>query len=121
MSVEAIVASGRRLAAGTLLDTAVVADRIVTRDGSGGQKVTFAPRAAPIACAFGSVTDEDLAAVSGVVQGKAKGILRTALDVQLAEGARVVSAVDGSTWTVIGNRTPPSNLAVLRRFVIQEV
>ncbi len=121
MSIPAIVQQGRRLVATTLLDRATVKDRTVTRDTSGGQRITFVARPEPIVCAFGTVSDEDLAAVSGVVQGKARAILRTTLEVQLEEGAQVVSHVDGSTWNVIGDRTPPSNLATQRRFVIQEV
>lgn len=121
MSIPAIVQQGRRLSARTLLDRAVIQDRATVRDSSGGQRITFTARPEPVRCAFATVTDEDLAAVSGVVQGKAKAILRTSLDVVIEEGARVVSQLDGSVWSVIGDRTPPSNLATVRRFVIQEV
>jgi hypothetical protein len=121
MSIESIVASGRRLIETTFLDTGVISDRALVRDTKGGTKQTWTPRGGSVVCRFVALSD-DLPQIEGdTAFGVPTASWLAPLGTDVDEGDKVVNGVDGSTWIFTSNITPPSELAICIRMGIREV
>lgn len=121
MSIESIVASGRRLIETTFLDTGIVSDRSLVRDAQGGTKQTWTPRGSSVACRFVALTDDMPQIEGGTAFGVPTAVWLAPLGTEVDEGDKVVNGVDGSTWIFTSNITPPSELAISVRMGIREV
>lgn len=120
MSIASIVSNGRRLISTTFLDSAIVADRTEVRDSSGGKVASWTDRSDAVACRFVGLSDDLPTVESGQQFGVPTAVWLAPLDVEAEEGDRVTNLVDGSKWIITSNLTPPSNLAISRRFGIRE-
>lgn len=121
MSIESIVASGRRLIETTFLDTGVISDRELVRDTKGGTKQTWTPRGAAVDCRFVALTDDLPQIEGGTAFGVPTAVWLAPLGTDAQEGDKVVNGVDGSIWIFTSNITPPSELAICIRMGIREV
>lgn len=121
MSIESIVASGRRLIETTFLDTGTVSDRTLVRDTQGGTKQTWTPRGSSVDCRFVAITDDVPQIEGGTAFGVPTAVWLAPLGTLVDEGDKVVNGVDGSTWIFTSNLTPPSELAISVRMGIREV
>jgi hypothetical protein len=122
MSIESIVASGRRLIATTFLDTGVVSDRVLVKDTKGGTKQTWTPRAGdPVDCRFVALDDDAAKIVGDTAFGVPTAMWLAPVDTEVKQGDKVVNGVDGSVWIFTSNMTPPSELKICVRMGIREV
>ena len=121
MSIESIVASGRRLIATSLLDRARIQDRSLTRDTSGGQQEVFTERPKNVACRFVTPKDDDPVLKLDSVYGATTMILQFPLGTAFAEGDRVRNLKDDGLWQITRDVTVPSELGVVMRCGIREV
>lgn len=126
MSIPALVDSGRRMVASTLLDQALVFDETQVPDSSGGTHVTFVQRTVSVPCRFGPLTDTERMAMAGTTENPATAALLVPLGTELTEGTRVRPTgapewASGNTWVVVAAKTPPSHLAVVERLWIREL
>jgi hypothetical protein len=121
MSIEAIVANGRRLIGTSFLDRARIQDRTMVRDTSGGQKETFTERGVTIECRFVTPKDDDPILKVDSVFGPATMVLLMPLGTVFEEGDRVRNLIDSSVFQITRDVSVPSELAVLMRAGIREV
>lgn len=121
MSIEAAVASGRRLVATSFLDRCTVQRRTLTPDTTGGQHEAWVAVDAAVECRFGAVTDPDPTMAVDAIHGPRTTTLLVALGQDIRRGDRVVNDATGSTWLVFSIKTADSNLAVAQRIQIREV
>lgn len=125
MGVVSIVAAGRRLVATTLLDRAIRQRLVTTRDGIGGSWSGYEDTGPKIPVRFGALSEADSAGRSvrpaaGQLDGAPGGIMLAPLGSAFAENDRVKDVKTGRVWVIIGELTPPSTLAVVRRLYVRE-
>lgn len=121
MSVDSIIASGRRLIATSLLDRGTIQRRTLTSDSTGGATAAWEAIAAAVACRFGSVIDPDPTKVLGVIEGPRTAVVLMGLGQDVKRGDRIVNDSSGSVWLVVGFKTADSNTAVAQRILVTEV
>jgi len=121
VSIESIVASGRRLIETTFLDTGIVSDRALVKDTKGGTKQTWTARAEATACRFVALSDDLPQVEASTAFGVPTAVFLAPLGTDVEEGDKVLNGVDGSTWIFTSNITPPSELAICIRMGIREV
>lgn len=121
MSIGAAVEGGRRLVEATFLDRCVILDRTTVPDGSGGSTETFTPRVLDVPCRFAQLSETDIRTVAGAAFGPATATLQVSIDLTVPEGSYVQNvSMDSAFWLVVGDRTPPSHTAVVRRLLIRD-
>jgi hypothetical protein len=121
MSIGAAVEGGRRLIEGSFLDRCVILDVTEEADGSGGTTTTYTPRALDVPCRFTALTETDVRVVAGSAYGAATATCQVSVDLQVPEGAYVQNVDhDDAFWLVVGDRTPPSATATVRRLLVRE-
>jgi hypothetical protein len=120
MDLASIVGTGRRLLASTMLDTALISDRSEAADGAGGVVTSWTPRASAVPCRYVQRNDGPPEPAGGVMIGKALCKVLLGLDVLVDEGDRITGQ-DGSVWVVVGDLTPDSTTATVRRLLLREV
>lgn len=119
MSIESIVASGRRLIGTSLLDRAFIQDPVTVTDTTGGTKSTYVERSKAEACRFVSMRDDDPTATLDSVLGRAQAICEFVVGTNIAEGMRIRNVQDSVVWVAVFVLTPPSALAVVARVGIR--
>lgn len=119
MSTPGIVVTARRALGALLLDRAVISDRTVERT-AGGTTTTWTPRAAPVACRFGPVSDSEATLAAGLVQGKAASVVTLPVGTPIAEQAKVRNTATGREWLVVANLTPESVWQTTVRVLVRE-
>lgn len=122
MSIEAIVQSGRRLIATSLLDRARIQDRALVRDSTGGQVESFTERKKTEACRFVSIKDNDPVRDLDSIFGRAEMVCSFPVGTLIEEGDRIRNLRDGGTkvFRVVKILTPPSDVTVVLRAGIKE-
>lgn len=130
MSLPSLVAAGRRMINGTLVDQVILWSRALVSDGQGGTTETWTAHTDPdeiIACRFGVLAEGDnrghaLQVEAGAIESAPLGALMVSWDEpDISEYDRVVDVNTGRIWQSIGETTPPSNAATVRRILIREV
>ena len=121
MSVESIVATGRRLIATSLLDRAFIQDRSMVRDTTGGQKETFTERGTAIPARFVQMRDTDPTMELDSVFGPAEAVCEFVVGTVFEEGDRIRNVQDSGIWQIVKDFTPPSATAVVCRAGIRAV
>lgn len=101
-------------------ETAVWLPRVLTRDGSGGQKETWpGPGTGGVPARLGHVTDAMRAAYAGQLRGKSTATLTVPVRYgAIAENDRI--AVLGGTYRVVA-RFGPTSYETARRMLVEEV
>ncbi len=121
MSISAAVEGGRRLIEATFLDRCVILDAIDIADNSGGQTTTLVPRVLSVPCRFTQMSETDVRLVAGAAYGPATAVLQISIDTDAPEGAYVQNVDhDSAFWLIVGDRTPPSATAAVRRLLVRE-
>ena len=106
----------------TFLDDVLIHDRTKVRDTSGGWVDGWVPRARPVPGRFGRLTDAEAEILGASVVGEAVAALMLPLGTPIKEGDRVTNPVQPQRfWTVTGDLTPPSEMALSVRLSIREV
>lgn len=121
MGVQAIVESGRRLIATSLLDHARIQDRSMAADTTGGRKETFTERPKSVVCRFVQPKDDDPVLRLDSVWGPTTLVLLLPLGTVFAEGDRVRNLLDGNVYQITRNISMPSETAVIMRAGLREV
>jgi len=121
MSIESVVASGRRLVATTLLDRARIQDRSLVKDSTGGRKETFTERPKNVACRFVTPKDDDPVLKLDSMFGPTTMILLLPLGTVFKEGDRVRNMFDQSMYQITRDVTVPSELGVIMRAGLREL
>lgn len=119
MNVEALIKTGRRLAADALLDTGVVSDPTEVSDGRGGWTTTFVERPASISCRVVGVKDQLAENIADVLQGPNTAIILCKYGTDIAEGARI--SINGTLYQIGARISADSVTTVLERYVGREV
>lgn len=122
MSIEAIVQSGRRLIATSLLDRARIQDRALVRDSTGGQVESFTERPLTEACRFVSIKDDDPIRDLDSIFGRAEMVCSFPVATLVQEGDRIRNLKGAGTqlFRVVKILTPPSDVIVVLRAGIKE-
>lgn len=121
MSIGAVVEGGRRLLEATFLDRCVILDAVNSPDDSGGSTTVLVPRALGVDCRFATLTETDIRLVAGSAYGPATATLQLPVGVDADEGSYVQNVEhDNAFWLVVGDRTPPSATATVRRLLVRE-
>ena len=94
MSIESIVASGRRLIETTFLDTGVISDRELVRDTKGGTKQTWTPRGSATVCRFVALTDDLPQIEGGTAFGVPTAVWLAPLGTDAQEGDKVARILE---------------------------
>lgn len=121
MSVEAVVATGRRLIGSTLLDSGLVHRRTLASDDTAGRTETWAPVGAAVACRFGTLVDPEPSMIVDAIYGPPTAQVLMPLGTAAERGDRIQNVATGTMWLVVGIKTAESVLAVAERFLIREV
>lgn len=121
MSIEAVIAAGRRLVATTYLDTCTVLRRSLTTDSSGGRTEVWAPVVTGVPCRFGTVRQEDPKQVVDAVYTPPTAQALLPLGTDVRRGDRLRNETSEVEWLVVGLRTPDSETAVTLRAMVREV
>ena len=106
MSIEPVIAAGRRLVATTLLDSATLLRRTLTGDGGGGRTESWLPLQTGVPCRFGTVRQEDPQQVVDAVYGAPTAQALLPLGTDVRRGDRLENEITGNVWLVTGLRTP---------------
>lgn len=121
MSIESAVEAGRRLVATTLLDSCRIERRTPVDDGAGGHTFAWLP-VATVACRFGVIVDQHPVTAVETMFAPPTAPLLLPLGTDVLEQDRVINlGDDGKAWVVIGDKTPPSALAVTTRVTIRRL
>jgi hypothetical protein len=121
VSIESIVASGRRLVASTFLDRARLQERLATRDASGGKQEEFSEWSRSFSCRFVRPVDSDPIFTLDSVFGRSEMTLLMPLGTDFAEGWRVRNLRDDKVWQIVKDLTPPSEMQTVIRVGIKAV
>ena len=121
MSVEAVVSSGRRLIATTLLDSGLIHRRALASDTTAGRTETWVPDGTAVACRFGTLVDPEPTMTLDAVYGPPTAQVLMPLGTPIERGDRIQNEATDTMWLVVGIKTAESNLAVVERFLIREV
>lgn len=121
MSIKAVVNSGRRLVATTLLDRARIHDRTVSRDTTGGQVEVWTPRTKVTRCRFTRPKDDEATAQLDSVYGPTEQFLLLPVGTVVKEGSRIVDQANQKIWVVTADVTVVSELGIVTRLGIREL
>lgn len=121
MGVAAIVASGRRLIATSLLDRARIQDRTLVKDSTGGRTETWIERPKTINCRFVQVKDDDPVLNLDSVFGPTSMVLLLPLGTLFTEGDRVRNFLDQRIYVITRDVSMPSETAVIMKAGIREM
>lgn len=121
MGVQAIVNSGRRLIATSLLDRARIQDRTMVRDSTGGQTEVWVERTRTIACRFVQVKDDDPVLNLDSVFGPTSMVLLMPIGTLFAEGDRVRNFLNERLYVITRDVSMPSETAVIAKAGIREI
>lgn len=119
MSIESIIAQGRRLTKNALLDSGLISDRTFVDDELGGRSETWVPRSQPIACRVVQPRDSALEGRSGLLQQAGVRILLVEVGTDVEENDRIL--VNGQDYVVIADLAPNSVTSIIDRYVIREI
>lgn len=119
MSIESIIAQGRRLAATALLDSGLIYDRSVVTDELGGSEEQWTPRPSRIACRVVNPRDPVLEGVDGLLQQPGIRVLIVPVGTSLLENAHV--EVNAIMYDVVASMAPHSVTAVVDRYILREI
>lgn len=121
MSIESIVASGRRLLGVTLLDRVRISDRTFVSDTTGGKTETYVERTRTEAARFVAPKDDDPVLQLDSVYGPTEMLLLLPLTAVFKEGDRIRNLKDDIMWQITRDVTVPSEMQVVKRCGIREV
>lgn len=121
MGVAAIVASGRRLIATSLLDRARIQDRTMVKDSTGGRTETWIERTKTVDCRFVQVKDDDPVLNLDSVFGPTSMVLLLPLGTLFVEGDRVRNLLNGRLYVITRDVSMPSETAVIMKAGIREI
>jgi hypothetical protein len=119
VNVDALIKTGRRLAADALLDVGTIFDHIVVSDGRGGHTDTWVQRSGTVACRVVGVKDQLASDISDVLQGPGTAVILCPFGTVMEEQDQIVIR---STRYQIGARiSADSTTTVLERYIGREV
>ena len=121
MGVAAIVASGRRLIATSLLDRARIRDRTMVKDSTGGRTETWIERDKTIACRFVQPKDDDPVLNLDSVFGPTSMVLLLPIGTLFKEGDRVRNFINQKIYVITRDVSMPSETAVIMKAGIREM
>jgi hypothetical protein len=120
MSIESIVAQGRRLAATSFLDSGLIYDRSFTDDELGGRTETWTPRGSAVPCRVVQPRDPVLEGRDGLLQQAGVRVLLLTVGTDIDENDHI--QVNGTKmYTVVSDMAPYSETAVVDRYLIREL
>lgn len=119
MNVEALIKTGRRLAADALIDTGVISDPVEVSDGRGGWTTTFVDRPTAIPCRVVGVKDQLAENIADVLQGPNTAIILCKYGIDMDEGARI--RINSTLYQIGARISADSVTTVLERYVGREV
>jgi len=121
MGVAAIVASGRRLIATSLLDRARIQDRTMVKDSTGGRTETWIERTKTIQCRFVQPRDDDPVLNLDSVFGPTSMVLLMPIGTLFKEGDRVRNFLNQKIYVITRDVSMPSETAVIMKAGIREM
>lgn len=119
MNVDALIKTGRRLAADALLDEGVISDPVEVSDGRGGWTTTFVERPVAIPCRVVGVKDQLAENIADVLQGPNTGVILCKYGVDIPEGSRI--RINDTLYQIGAKLSADSVTVVLERYVGREV
>jgi hypothetical protein len=119
VSIESIIATGRRLAATAFLDSGLISDRTFVDDELGGRTETWTARSARIACRVVQPRDPALEGRDGLLQQAGVRVLLVAVGTDINENDHI--EVGGQNYDIIADLAPHSVTATVDRYLIREM
>lgn len=121
-----IVAIGRRLIGDTLLDSAIIGDRVLVADGYGGWTETWVDRPSAVPCRYvsrqmGTQTDSDPRTGLGEFGFPEGMAVLFEVSTNIVEGGRITDPATQARWIVTASRTPDSVLQTVMRVIVREM
>lgn len=118
MNVDALIKTGRRLAADALLDDGVIYSHAVVSDGRGGHTDTWT-RSSSVSCRVVGVKDQMLKNIGDVLQGPGTAVILCPFGTVMKDQDQIV--IRDTRYQIGARLSADSTTTVLERYLGREI